>query len=409
MPAAKGDTKHGSDARMLVSVSALHFINDLHPTLLPTFLPEIERRLSLSLGEAGFLSALFGVLNIVVQPFAGHIADRLDRPALALCAPLLTAGGAYLLPIAPSYGAALLIVSMIGFGTASFHPQGHGLTGIAGGRGHLGSYLAVFSAAGALGAALSPLYGVFLLKKLGPPLMPFAIFLVLAVVLVARCGLPRRFVDEERLSAKQTGDGRGAAGDGKASGGFFRVFMVCLPIILISIIRDSTSQGIRVFLPLLVTGRGGSIEFGGTLLFAFSVSGAVSSLMGGRMADLFGKRLLIFAMLAISPLLLFPAVVTRSASSVVLFVLGGACLAATNSVTLAMAQEYVPESRSTASSLVMGLSWGIANAVAFPIGKLGDAIGLESALCVVSFLPLLAVAAMVFGDARRRLRTLRGR
>jgi FSR family fosmidomycin resistance protein-like MFS transporter len=388
---------------MLISASVLHFINDLHPTLLPTFLPEIERRLSLSLGEAGFLSALFGVLNIVVQPFAGHIADRLNRPVLAIFAPLLTAGGAYLLPIAPSYGVALLIVSMIGFGTASFHPQAHGLTGIAGGRGNLGSYLAVFSAAGLLGAALSPLYGVFLLKTLGASLMPLAIFPVLAVALAAKRGLPKRFVDADRQTQERAGGGDSAAGGG-TSRGFLRVFMVCLPLILISIIRDSTSQGIRVFLPLLVTGRGGSIELGGSLLFAFSVSGAVSSLMGGRMADLFGKKRVILAVLALSPLLLFPALLTRSASSAVLFVLGGACLSATSSVTLAMAQELVPESRSTASSLVMGLSWGIANAVAFPIGKLGDAIGLERALCVVSLLPLLAVAGILFGDVRKRLR-----
>jgi FSR family fosmidomycin resistance protein-like MFS transporter len=234
--------------------------------------------------------------------------------------------------------------------------------------------------------------------------MPLVIFLVLAVILAAKSGLPKRFVDEGRLATKKTDATPGATGDEKTSKGFLRVFMVCLPIILISIIRDSTSQGIRVFLPLLVTGRGGSIELGGSLLFALSVSGVVSSLMGGRMADLLGKRRVILAMLALSPLLLFPAVLTRSAASVVLFVLGGACIAATNSVTLAMAQELVPESRSTASSLVMGLSWGIANVAASPIGKLGDVICLENALCVVSLLPLLAVAGMVFGDIRRRLR-----
>jgi FSR family fosmidomycin resistance protein-like MFS transporter len=401
-PVLTENIKRKLDARTLISVSALHFINDLHPTMLPTFLPEITRRLSLSLGEAGFLSTLFGVLNIVVQPFAGRLADKLDRPALALWAPLLTAGGAYLLPVAPSYGAALLIVSMIGFGTASFHPQAHGLTGIAGGSGNLGAYLAVFSAAGNLGAALSPLYGVFLLRKIGPSSMPFAILLVAAVIIAVKGGLPKRFVDEGRLVTKKSG-GPDAANQ-REPRSFWSVFMICLPVIVISTIRDSTSQGIRVFLPLLVTGRGGSIEFGGALLFAFTVSGVVSSLICGRMADAFGKRKVIFIMLTLSPLLLVPAIVVKDALSVVLFILGGACITATSPLTLAIAQENVPESRSTASSLVMGLSWGIANVVASPIGMLGDKIGLEGALCVVSLSPLLAVAAMTFGDVRRRLR-----
>ena len=386
--------------RALISISAMHFINDLHPTMLPTFLPEIVKRLSLSLSEAGFLNTLFGLLNLVVQPFAGQIADKLDRPLLALWAPLFTAGGAYLLPIAPSYGIAMLIVSMIGFGTASFHPQGHGLTGIAGGSGRLGTYLAVFSAAGTFGAALSPLYGVFLLRVLGPSLMPFAIILVIAVILAAQSGLPKKFVDRDRITAGKTGS---AGSDGKQRNKFSRVLAVCLPIIVISIVRDSTYQGIRTFLPLLVTGRGGSIEFGGTLLFAFTAAGVVSSLICGKLADAFSKKRVVFVMLALSPMLLFPAIIMKSASSVIFFVLGGACIAATNPVTLAMAQELVPESRSTASSLVMGVSWGIANIAASPIGMLGDRIGLEAALCVVTLLPLLAVAAMAANGVKKRI------
>jgi FSR family fosmidomycin resistance protein-like MFS transporter len=394
-PAEAKNIKQGLGVKALVSVSAMHFINDIHSTILPTFLPGMVGRLSLSLGEAGFLNTLFGVMNLIVQPFAGHIADRLDRPALALLAPLLTASGACLLPLAPSYGIALLIVSMVGFGTASFHPQGHGLTGIAGGSGHLGAYLAVFSAAGTLGTALSPLYGVFLLRVLGPPLMPFAVILVMAVSLAAKNGLPRRFVDRDRAPAKKPSS---LEADGKPRRSFFSVFMVCLPIIAISIIRDSTFQGIRTFLPLLVTGRGGSIGLGGAILFAFSAAGVVSSLICGKLSDTFGKKRVVFVMLALSPMLLFPAIIIKSASSIVLFILGGACISATNPVTLAMAQERVPESRSTASSLVMGTSWGIANMTASPIGMLGDKVGLETALCVVALAPLIAVAAMAIRE-----------
>ncbi len=65
-----------------------------------------------------------------------------------------------------------------------------------------------------------------------------------------------------------------------------------------------------------------------------------------------------------------------------------------------MAQELVPDSRSTASSLVMGVSWGLANIVASPIGMLADRIGLSTALSLVALCPLLVVAAMLFGHLR---------
>lgn len=375
--------------RALLAVSSLHFINDLHPTLLPTFLPAIVRRLSLTLAEAGFLSTLFGIVNLLVQPLAGHLADKLSAPSFAVWAPLLTAGGAYLLPLAPNYGAAMLFVVMMGVGTASFHPQAHGLTGIAGGSVKLGSYLAAFGAAGTFGAAVSPVYGVFLLRLLGPVLLPAAILLVLCAVLAARSQLPAR-------EFEKSGE---TPGPSKAKEGFFqgmsRVLLVCMPLILISIVRDSTSQGIRVFLPLLITGRGGSLELGGTILFAFTVAGSAANLVGGNLADVFGKRRVIVVMLLLAPMFLLPAVRMEGMVSVVLFVLGGACIAATNTVTLAMAQELVPDSRSTASSLVMGVSWGLANIAASPIGMLADRIGLNAALSLVALCPLLVAGAML--------------
>ena len=388
----------GGRFKALVAIAMLHFTNDLHPSLLPTFLPEIVNRLGLSLGQAGFLNTFFGMFNLVLQPIAGHFADKLNRPVFTLWAPLLTAGGAYLLSTAPNYAIAMLFVAIMGTGTASFHPQAHGLTGVAGGTGKLGAYLAIFASAGTLGSALSPAYGVFLWRTLGPGKMAFALFPVLIAVLVARYLLPA-YQKEPAESGESSAEE--AASDSVGSS-MWRVFLICLPIIMISIIRDSTSQGIRVFLPLLVTGRGGTIEMGATLLFVFTLASSMANLVGGKLADLFGKRRIIVIMLLLSPVFLFPAIVTDGMLSVALFVCGGACIAATSPVTLAMAQEFVPGARSTASSLVMGISWGMANVVASPIGMLADRIGLATTLCLVALMPLLAVGGIAAGYLAKR-------
>ena len=377
--------------RALSAIASLHFINDLHPTLLPTFLPEIVKRLSLSLAEAGFLNTLFGFLNLIVQPLAGYFSDRENKPTFAVWAPLLTAGGAYLLPIAPSYGAAMLFVCMIGIGTASFHPQGHCIAGLTGGTERLGSYLAIFAAAGSLGAALSPLYAVLLIKTLGPSRVPFALLMVVTAILVARMWLPKKLREREADNENGVNESGGLP--------FFRsmarVMKTCYGLVIISIIRDSSSQGIRVFLPLLLTSKGNSLALAGTVLFAFTVAGSVSNLVGGRLADIFGKRRVFMVMLSLAPLFIFPAIKANGWLSITLFVLGGACIAATNPITLALAQEKEPELRSTASSLVMGASWGIANMVASPIGMVADRIGLEVTLGFVALAPLVVVAWML--------------
>jgi hypothetical protein len=46
-----------------------------------------------------------------------------------------------------------------------------------------------------------------------------------------------------------------------------------------------------------------------------------------------------------------------------------------------------------ASSLIMGLSWGLAGLAMVPLGTLGEAIGMRGMMIVVAAFPLLAVAS----------------
>lgn len=374
--------------RSLIGVSLMHFINDLHPTFLPAFLPSLVKDLSLSLTQAGALNALFGIINLFGQPLAGYLADRQKRPIFTLWAPLFTAGGACLLPSSPSYGVALLFVAILALGTSAFHPQGHGLTGIAGGETHLGTYLSIFGAAGSMGAALSPLYAVFLARNIGIHAIPLTLIPIAIIAFITSRLLPKRCITANAKATTIQG--------GQFIPNLLKTLKTCNSLMMISIVRDSTSQGIRVFIPLLITGSGGSIEAGGGTLFAFTVAGTLANLVGGRLADRFGKMRLILTLLAIAPLVLLPAIHTSGILSIALFITGGALLAASNPVTVAMAQELAPESRSVASSLVMGVAWGIANLVALPIGRLADRTNLTLSLSVVSLLPWI-ITAYFFG------------
>ncbi|MDR1510323.1 MAG: MFS transporter [Synergistaceae bacterium] len=380
----------GPDAirlRGLLSASLMHFLNDLHPTILPAFLPDITSRLGLSLGRAGFLSTAFGVINFLVQPAAGYLADRRDEPTFTRWAPMFTAGGAYFLSVAPNYALALLCVGIMGVGTAGFHPQSHALTGLVSKSSNLGAYLAVFSAAGSLGSALSPLYAVSLLGTIGRSNIPLMLIPLFLITFAARGSLPKK-------SALSGGEFPRSDGDFWKS--TFHVVSATMPLVIISVIRDGTSQGMRVFLPMLFTMRGENLEMAGGALFAFTISMSLATLAGGKLGDMFGKTRVIVISLAASPAFLLPAIFTEGVLSVSLFVVSGGILAASNSLTLALAHEYLPENRGAASSIVMGVSWGIANILAGPIGMLGDAIGLKEALGFVSLSPLLVALYLGF-------------
>lgn len=389
----KSSETRPADGRALIGYSIMHAANDLHTTFLPTFLPEMVRNISMNMAQAGMLSTIFGLLNLIVQPAMGRVADRLRGPVLALFAPIVTALGACMLLLAPNYAAAAVFVVIMGLGTASFHPQGFGRAGSAAGSAKLGSFIAIFTASGTLGAALSPMYGIALFSTLGPVLMPAAVLLPIGLSVIAS-----RLVRDHAHAPRE----RSADDDAPFFSSIAHVAAATLPLMLIAIIRDSTTRGITVFLPLLITGRGGTIAAGGTMLFAFTVAQSVANLAGGRLADAFGHKRVIIVMLAAAPCFLLPAVLFSGWLSMVLFIGGGICIAATNPITLAMAQERVPGSRSTASSFVMGVAWGIANIVASPIGMLADRIGLGPTLAAVALAPFAAVSLVAAIELRDR-------
>jgi FSR family fosmidomycin resistance protein-like MFS transporter len=164
------------------------------------------------------------------------------------------------------------------------------------------------------------------------------------------------------------------------------------PIVFAATVRDATLQGIKLFLPMLVVIKGGSIAKGGMLLFVITMACTLAGIIGGRLADSTGDEKVMLWTMGLSPIFLIAGFHTSGALSVAALVLGFALLQASNSVTTAMAQKKCPASRSSASSLAMGVSWGIANLFTTPVGFSADIIGLEKTLQIVAFLPWAVTA-----------------
>ena len=83
--------------------------------------------------------------------------------------------------------------------------------------------------------------------------------------------------------------------------------------------------------------------------------------------------------------------------------LASATLSGANSVVIAFAQELVPSRAGTASSLVMGLGWGVAGLMLIGFGHVAELISVSRALDIAIALPLLAaVCAMALPTGASR-------
>lgn len=364
----------------------MHFLTDIHLAFLPTFVPMLVQKLGITLAMAGLLNSVSGIILMFGQPLAAYFSDRTPYPRYLMAGPVLACIGACLIPSSSTYMGALVFVSIWAVGTAVYHPQGSGGIGHLCRGQNLSSYLSLFGLGGILAGSFSPLYAVFLVNFFPLRMIPLVgLIPVLMGVALVYVSIPRLQEDHEVIR-----------NPGGLLLNFWVVFRKVYPIWMIAFLRALSGQGLRFFLPLVIASRGGSLVEIGSVLFLITVGAAISPIVCGRMADLFGNRRILAGILCVLPFFLVPAVFAGGISFIVLYFVGYALLTATEPITNAMAQKACPESRSMASSVVLGFAFGFGALFTSPLGALADAWGLQWAMMVVAIVPALSLLVILF-------------
>lgn len=377
------EEKTAAEKKQLASYACLHFINDLHATTLPNVLPILRSSLSLSLAQLGILNAAFGIMHFIGQPVAGFIADRQKKPWFAVWGPMLSVFALFMLPSSLNFGFALMFCFLLGLGTALFHPQGNGRTGRIALGSNMAFYLAFFTASGSFGSAFGPLLFVFWYSLLGKNLLPVVcipFFIILFCIW--------KFLSAFPFETAQKGEGNFSR--------FFSDIKIVLSkiydLFAIVTLRDIVFQGVKVFLPMLIIMRGGTNASAAVITFAVVISVAFANLAGGRLASAIGEQKLLFATLALTPVVGILGIMLNNFAGVIMLMLLFALLEASAPATISMAQRRCPDQMSTAASLASGATWGLANLAAYPVGSIADSIGLEPTLYAIVVLPWIVTA-----------------
>lgn len=374
------DFLHLSETKVLL-ISLAHGVNDMYAGFLPIFIPFIKENLGLNYALAGTFNVIVGIFHIVCQPVIGYMCDRIRRPYLMIVGPLLCGLGAVMLPNTNSYGAAIFFAGLWGFGSALFHPQGSGGIGYVSRSEHLTRSLTWFNVGGTAGVMLSSVIAVSVVNTLGH--RGLVVTLVPALLLAPLLYFSMPFLRTE-LDCEEK-ERRGIL---KTIGS---LFMILYPIWAVSLIRDLVFQCVRFFLPLKIVAQGGSLESVGAILFCITLGGALAMIPMGAVAKRLGGKRALKGTMLIASAILTAAALTAGWLSTFLYLLGVSCIYSTLPLTVSMAQELVPNDRSAASSIVMGLAWGFSNILVSPFGKIADWVGIEMTFIIVGLLPLLGI------------------
>ena len=373
----------------LLLVSLSHFCVDSYASLLQPVLPLLKANLGLSLAQTGFLGTIVSICNIS-QPLMGLWADRMGRRYLVIAGLLLCAVFSPLMGIVPSYALLVVSLALVGFGTAAFHPQVFSLAGeLSGERRSFG--LALFIFGGTMGLGLAPLWVPLYAEEIGLHALPLVSIpgLMFAVLLV-------KFVSLDNPHVKEGGTASNWRLLGRDAGSLAL-------ITLIVVMRSVTGLGFGTFLSLLGEERGLDLVMGGVALGVYNIAGVVGALIAGYMADRISSKGIVCASLLLSAAPLYAFVSTEDMlMGYVLLAVGGGLLIASNSIMVALAQELAPENSGLASSLPLGLSWGLASTSLPIIGGVADQIGVAETLKYLALLPIFTGLLALFLPSSKR-------
>jgi len=381
-----------TDAKAIFALTMLHFTADFYISFISPLYPVFVDKLSLSLAQVGLIAGSMRVMAFVVQPGVGYFADRYRTRAFIIGGPLLTIIFISLAGRAGSFYELLFFVVIGSIGSSLFHPSTAGMIANYAGR-DFGFCIAIFNMGGIFAFGVGPLFITSLVNRYGLDAALWAA--IPGVILMALLF---------KITPRPQGEGlRGQGFSAAIKAAFGKAWKQVLLIWSVMVLRTFVTQSFLTFAPIHYSRQGYSLVSIGLVISLFTVAGAVSGLIAGRLSDRIGyKPIFYFTFILVAPalylMLLLPGkwVYLTSAAA-------GFLIYATLPLGLVMAQKLAPEGKSMVSSLMMGLGQGVGGMLTPFVGMAAEGSSIRTVLCVLAALPVISLALVrLFPEERLR-------
>jgi FSR family fosmidomycin resistance protein-like MFS transporter len=324
----------------VIPIAAAHFVHDIFSSFFPTLLPVIIQKLTLTLTQAGGLSAVMQI-PALLNPLIGYLADRVNLRYFVILAPATTATLLGLIGYTPGYLPLALLLFGAGISTAVFHAPAPAFIGKAAGN-RIGLGMSLFMAGGELAYTVGPLIAVGIYSAW--QLEGFARLIVV--------GWATSLVLFFRLRGLTVGVEK--SGSLRAMLPHFTSFF--LPLAMINLFRNPLLESLSTFLPTYMNKTGASLFISGSTLSILELAATGGALVTGSISDRLGRKRILLATCLVSAIFMFIFLqVSGWLRTILLLCLGFTALSSTP-VMLAMVQDRFPRNRAVANGLYMVIS-----------------------------------------------------
>jgi len=382
---------------VILAVSFGHFINDIMQSLLSAIYPLLKDNYSLDFWQIGLLTFTFQVTASLLQPVVGIITDKRPMPYSLPWGMASSLVGLVVLAYAGHYWLLLAGASLIGIGSAIFHPESSRIARLASGGKH-GLAQSLFQVGGNAGQAMGPLLAAFIVVPFGQTSIAwFAVGSLVGIVVLWQVG--NWYV---RLRARSAT--RPAAGHVSP----FPRSRVAWALVILTVLVLSKNAYIAslssYYTFYTIQKFGVSVQMSQVLLFLFLGASALGILLGGPFGDRYGQKAMIwFSIVGVLPFTLALPYANLE-WTIVLTILIGLILSSAFSNIVVFAQELVPGRVGMVAGIFFGFAFGMGGIAAALLGVVADHKGIDFVYRICSYLPLLGLLTVFLPNMKQARR-----
>ena len=369
---------------ILGAITICHCLNDLMQSVLPAVYPILKDAYLLDFGQIGLITFANQATASMLQPVVGLFTDARPKPYSLPIGMGFTLVGLVLLSVAPTFGAILGAVALVGIGSSVFHPESSRVARLASGGKH-GFAQSLFQLGGYAGSATGPLLAAFIVLPNGQRSIAwFAVTAVAAMAILFRVGTWYK----QHLSARarsvashlHTGLSRG------------RVRWALLVLVVLVFSKNVYMASLSSFYTFYLIHKFSlSVRSAQLHLFVFLAAVAAGTFIGGPVGDRIGRKYVIwFSILGALPFTLLLPYANLYWTEILTVVIG-LILASAFSAIVVFAQELVPGRVGAVSGVFFGLAFGAGGVGAALLGQLADATSIDVVYKVCAFLPAIGL------------------
>jgi FSR family fosmidomycin resistance protein-like MFS transporter len=391
---------HTTVLPVLFAISFSHLLNDTIQALIPSIYPVLKESFQLSFGQLGWITFAFQCTASLFQPLVGWITDKKHMPHSLAVGMGLTFVGLLALALAKNYPVILISASIIGLGSAIFHPEASRVAYMAAGS-RRGFAQSLFQVGGNAGSSLGPLLAAFIVVSHGKGSVAwFSLLALLGAFVLWKIGTWQQ-QHLHRLRPAQRSPLHPASHLSRRRVTLALAVLVALVFSKYVYLVSMTSY----YTLYLIHHFHVSVKTSQLLLFVLLFAVAAGTIAGGPVGDRIGRKRVIWAsILGVAPFTLaLPH--ANLVGTVILTMFIGLILASAFSAILVYAQELVPGKVGLIAGLFFGLAFGIAGIGSAALGHLADLTSIDYVFHVCAWLPLIGLLTALLPEvepARKR-------